>query len=191
MRYQDFLLSAVNNTLRGTVALQNPSIDAVGIADTLFPVVSQAVCEAIAADEYRRPLLLRQQTLVFAAGIAAIPTDVLQNYLWDSTLIDAAVLTRHYAYRDYPDFVRRGDQRLGVYSIRGEDTLVLCDPQVAFTVPLTSSGTRILNTPSVVEKPALATDQIDCPLQVISDLDEALSTALRAQLTIKEAGQAA
>jgi len=38
--YSDLLYAAINNSLRGTIALQNPSVDAVGIADTLFPVVS-------------------------------------------------------------------------------------------------------------------------------------------------------
>jgi len=190
MLYSDLLYSAVNNALRGMIPEQSVALDAIGIADSLFPVVSQAVSEAIAADENRRQLLLRQKTLTFTAGVATIPDDVLQNYIFDSTLLNTSNLAYHYAYRDYPDFVRRGDRRLGVYAIRGQDTLVLCDPNVPFTSPLTASGTRVLNTPCVVVKPATATTDIDCPAQVLSDLDEALSNAIRGAI-IKEAGAAA
>lgn len=187
MRYQDLLLSAINNALRGTVALQNPAVDAIGIADTLFPVVSQAVCEAIAADEYRRSLLRREKSLTLIAGTATLPDDVLTHYIADATLIDPAVLTKHYAWRDYNDFIRRGDRRLGIFTLKGGNVMQVIDPAVGFTVPLVTSGARTLTIPCLVVKPALATDQVDCPDEVLSDLDEALTEALRGQLS-KQAG---
>jgi hypothetical protein len=156
------------------------------IAQTLFPEVSQSVCESIAADDERRQLLLRQKTLVFTAGIATVTSDVLQDYIWDSVLIDATsstTLKKKYAYRPYPQFVQSRDSRLGVYSIRGADTIVLCEPNTSFSSPLTASGNRLLNTPCVVESPAVASDDIDCPAQVLSDLTEGLSNALRGELS--------
>jgi len=98
-------------------------------------------------------------------------------------LIDPAALGKHYAWRDYPDFVKRGDRRLGVFSIKEGRTLVVCDPNVAFAVPLTTTGTRTLTTPCVVVKPATYTTAVDAPPEVISDLTEALSDTLRGTLS--------
>ncbi len=193
MRYQDLLLASVNNAMRGVLPDQSPAIDAIGLADTLFPEVSQAVCESIAADDERRQLLLRQKTLTFVAGEAVLTSDILQDYLWDSVLVDATsstTLRKKYTFRPYPQFIQPRDLRVGIYAVRGQDTIVLCDPAVAFASPLTTTGTRLLNTPAVVEKPTLSTDEVVCPSQVISDLTEALSNALRGTLT-KQAGMEA
>ncbi len=189
MRYVDLLYSAINNALRGTLALQNPAVDAVGIADTLFLIVSQAVCESAAMDEYKRSLLRREKSLTLVAGSATLTDDVLTHYIADATLIDPATLTRRYAWRDYPDFIKRGDRRIGIFCVRGT-LFQMIDPNVGFTVPLTATGARTLTIPCVVVKPALATDQVDCPDEILSDLDEALANALRGAI-IKEAGQAA
>jgi len=191
--YQELIYAAVNNAMRGMETSVSANLDAEMIAQTLFPEVAQSVCESIAANDERRQLLLRQKTLTFVAGEAILTSDVLQDYIWDSVLIDATsnmTLRKKYAYRPYPQFVQSRDKRLGIYSIRGTDTIVLCEPNVAFSSPLTASGTRLLNTPCVVESPAAATDQMDCPAQVLSDLSEALSNALRGEMA-KLAGAAA
>ena len=189
MRYQDLLLSAVNNALRGMLPEQSAAIDAVGIADTLFPVVSQAVSETAATNEYKRSLLRREKSVTLSAGQATLTGDVLTHYIADATLIDPAFLTKHYAWRDYPDFIRRGDRRLGVFSLQGT-TLLVIEPNANFTVPLTASGARTLTVPCIVIKPATGTDDIDCPDEILSDLDEALSNALRGEI-VKIAGAAA
>lgn len=74
-----------------------------------------------------------------------------------------------------------------MFSLQGGTTLVVREPNQAFVVPLTASGARTLVVPSVVVKPAAATDQIDCPDEILSDLDEALSEVLRGQIA-KTAG---
>lgn len=190
MRYQDLLLSAVNNATRGMLPEQSAAIDAIGLADTLFPTVSQGVCEAAAADPARRDLVRRQKSITLVAGEATLSSDVLVHYIADSVLLDPATLSKRYAWRDYPDFVKRGDKRLGIYTVIGGHTLQVIDPGAAFTVPLTTSGTRTLVIPSVVEKPAAATDEVDCTDEILSDLQEALAEALRGAI-IKEAGVAA
>lgn len=189
MIYSDLLYSAVNNALRGVPPEQSAAIDAIGIADSLFPVVSQAVCEAAAWNEYRRSLLRRSKSITLSAGSATLTDDVLTHYVADATLIDPASLTKRYAWRDYPDFIRRGDKRLGIFSLLGT-TLLVIEPNANFTVPLTASGARTLTVPCIVVKPALATDEVDCPDEILSDLDEALSNALRGEIA-KVAGAAA
>lgn len=189
MIYTDLLISAVNNALRGVPPEQSPAIDAVGIADSLFPIVAQAVSEAAAGDEFRRSLLRREKSITLAAGSATLSDDVLTKYLPDATLFDPAALTKKYAWRDYPEFTRKSDPRLGVFTAKGGVTLLVRDPNQQFAVPLTASGTRTLVTPCVVVKPALATDEIDCTDEILSDLDEALSESLRGQI-IKMAGEA-
>lgn len=189
MIYSDLLYSAVNNALRGVPPEQSAAVDAIGIADSLFPIVSQGVCEAAATNEYRRSLLRRSKSITLAAGSATLTDDVLTHYIADATLIDPSVLTKKYAWRDYPDFVRRGDKRLGVFSLQGT-TLLVIEPNANFTVPLTASGARTLTVPCVVVKPALATDDVEAPDEIISDLDEALANALRGEI-VKVAGAAA
>lgn len=190
MRYSDLLLSAVNNATRGVLPEQSVAIDAIGIADTLFPVVSQAVCEAAAADPSRRDLVRRQKSITLVTGSATLSSDVLVHYVQDSVLLDTANLNKRYAWRDYPDFVRRGDRRLGIYTVVSGHELQVIDPNQPFTVPLTASGARVLVIPSIVEKPALATDEIDCVDEILSDLDSALTEALRGQIVTAAAAVA-
>ena len=85
--YSDLLYTAINNSLRGTSALQNPSVDAIGIADTLFDEVAQAVSAAAAADEYRRSLLRRTKSLTFVAGTATLTDDVFTDFIADAVLL--------------------------------------------------------------------------------------------------------
>lgn len=190
MRYVDLLNAAINNALRGSVALANPAVDAMPLAQTLFPEVSQSVSEAAAANEYKRSLLRREKSLTLVAGTATLTDDVLTHYIADATLIDPAVLNKRYAWRDYPDFVKRGDKRIGVFTLKGGNTFQVIDPNVGFAVPLTTTGARTLNVPCVVVAPAVYTDQVVCPAEIESDLIEALSEALRGQLP-KVAGEAA
>lgn len=158
----------------------SPALDAVGIADTLFPIVSQSVSEAAAADPAKRSLLRRVKTVTLVNGEATLTDDVLTKYFSDATLLGTN-LNQHYAYRDYPDFVRKNDLRLG-YFTRNGTTLMVRDVGQQFTQPLTASGTRTLVVPAVVVKPVLATDDIDAPDEIISDLDTALAESLRGQL---------
>lgn len=190
MTYEQLLYSALNNALRGMPPEQSAAIDAIGIADTLFPTISQAVSEAAAADKFKRSLLRRQKTVTLSAGTATLTSDVLTKYIADATLFDPAVLSKRYAWRDYPDFVRYSDRRLGVFTIQGGSTLLVREPGQQFVVPLTATGARTLVTPAVVVKPATASTAIDCPDEILSDLDEALSEALRGQI-VKLAGAAA
>jgi len=187
MIYQDLLYSAINNALHGVLPEQSAAIDAIGIADSLFPVVSQAVSEAAATDEYKRSLLLRTKTVTLAAGAATLTADVLTHFMPDAVFYDPASLSKKYAWRPYQDFVRSSDKRLGVFSLQGGTMLVVREPNQSFVVPLTATGARTLVVPCVVVKPTLATDPIDCPDEIESDLIEALSEVLRGEIA-KQAG---
>lgn len=182
MRYQDLLLSAVNNASRGMDPAQSVALDAIGLADTLFPTVAEAVSEAAAADEYKRSLLTRTKTVTLAAGSAALTADVLTHFMPDAIFFDPATLSKKYAWRPYQDFVRKSDARLGVFSIQGGTTLVVREPNQQFVVPLTATGERTLVIPCSIVKPTLATDQLDSPEELLGDLDEALTEVLRGQL---------
>lgn len=188
MTYEELLRSAMSNATRGMPPAQSAAIDALSIADTLFPIVSQAVSEAAAADEFKRSLLRRVKSITLAAGSATLSDDVLTKYVADATLFDPANLNRRYAWRDYPNFVKTSDPRMGEFTVRGGTILMVRDPGQAFAVPLTASGARSLITPCVVVKPALATDDVDAPDEVISDLDEALAESLRSEILVKTAG---
>lgn len=191
--YTNLIYTAVNNALHGVPPEVSAAIDAVGIADTIFNEVAQSVSETAAADEYKRSLLTRTKSITLSSGLATLTDDVLTKFMPDAVLYDptsATTLMKKYAWRLYPDFVRRGDKRLGVFSLQGGSTLVVIEPNANFTVPLTASGTRTLVIPCAVVKPAAATDDVDCPEEVISDLTEALSETLRGQIA-KVAGAGA
>lgn len=181
LSYTDLILSAVNNALHGVPPEQSAALDASSLADSLFPVVAQAVSEAAATDEFKRSLLRRPKSVTLAAGIATLTDDVLTRYIADATLIDPASLTKKYAWRDYPDFARRGDRRLGVFSLQGVSLLVI-EPNAGLTIPLVATGARTLTVPCCVVKPAAATDDVDCPDSILSDLDEALADTLRGEI---------
>ncbi len=185
--YRELIYAAVTNATRGQPAQVSPAVDAEGIAETLFPIASQAVSEAAAADPYKRSLPRRQKTVTLVAGQATIPDDVLTKYFPDAVLLDPAILTLHYAYRDYPDFVRRNDPRLG-YFTRNGTTLLVRDPNQGFTQPLIATGQRLLTVPCVILRPATADSAVDAPDELVSDLVETLGESLRGEL-IKRAGE--
>ena len=186
--YQQLIYSAVTNALRGMEPNASPNLDAEMIAESLFAEVAQAVSEAAAADEYRRSLLRRSKALALVAGSATLTDDVLTKFIADATLFDPAALSKHYTWRDYPDFVRRSDSRLGVFTLSDGVMLLVREPGQQFVVPLTATGVRTLVTPCVVVRPTLATDPVDAPDEIISDIIEALGDTLRGTLA-KQAGE--
>lgn len=189
MTYAELIDSSVNNAMRNLLPPTSPNVDAEGIAETLFDTVAQSVSEAAAADPTKRSLLRREKSITLTAGEATLEDDVLTKYFTDATLLNTSNLSQKYVYRDYPDFIRRNDLRFGYFTRNGL-TLLVRDPNQAYTVPLVATGTRTLTVPCVVVKPALATDDVDAPDEIISDLVEALSESLRGAL-VKLAGVAA
>ena len=189
MTYRELIYSAVNNALRNLNPPVSPNVDAEGIAETLFPTVSQEVSQNAASDPYKRSLLRRTKSVTLAAGEATLDDDVLTQYFSDAELLKTDSLGFHYSYRDYPDFIRKNDLRLG-YFTRNGTTLMVRDPNQQFSIPLTATGTRSLIVPCVIVRPATADTDIDGPDEILSDLSEALTEALRGQL-IQIAGAAA
>lgn len=185
--YRQLIYAAVTNATRGQPPQSSPAVDAEGIAETLFPIAAQAVSEAAAADPYKRSLLRRQKTVTLTAGQATLSDDVLTKYFPDATLQNTGQLGTRYAYRDYPDFIRRNDPRLG-YFTRNGTTLMVRDPNQNFTQPLTAIGQRLLTVPCVILRPLTADTAVDAPDELISDLIETLGESLRGEL-IKRAGE--
>jgi hypothetical protein len=188
--FEKLIYTAVTNAMRGIPPAIAASSNAEIIAQTLFPEVSQSVSESAAADEYKRSLLRREKSLTLVAGEATLPDDVLLNFIADAELINSNNISQRYAWRDYPDFVKRGDRRIGIFTLQAGTTFQVIAPNVGFSIPLTTTGSYLLTTPCSVEIPAVYTDPVDAPSQIISDLTEALSNAIRGELT-KVAGQAA
>lgn len=189
MTFTELIYTAVTNAMRGMKPAIAASSNAEFIAQTLFDEVAQSVSETAAANEYKRSLLRRTKSITLTAGQATLDDDVLTHYIADAELLDTSALTKHYAWRDYPDFVRRGDKRIGIFTLKGGNMLQVIDPNGNFTSPLTALGTRSLTVPCVVVKPATATTDIDAPNEILSDITEALSNAIRGASS-KAAGEA-
>src|SRR5438128_1031698 len=100
--YTELILQSVTNAMRGMQPSASPNLDAQMIAETLFPITSQAVCESAASNPNKRSLLRRSKTVTLVAGQATLTDDVLTKFFGDATLQNTSDLTKHYAYRDYP-----------------------------------------------------------------------------------------
>lgn len=189
MTYRELIYGAVNNAMRNLDPPVSPNVDAEGIAETLFPIISRQVSDAAASDPYKRSFLRRTKTLTLTAGQATLSEDVLTNFFADATLLKTDNLGFKYSFRDYPDFIRLNDKRLGYFTRNGL-TLMVRDPGQAFTVPLTATGSRALVVPCEIVRPATADSDIDGPEDVLVELLAALTETLRGKL-IRIAGEAA
>lgn len=83
--------------------------------DAAFPQINDEVSNAFAANEDRRALIRKDESLTFVGGSIGIPAGVLKDYLKDATLVlstgDTASLIEPYA-----DYLRVRDNRLAWWS---------------------------------------------------------------------------
>jgi len=183
MTYEELIYRMVSQAQRGSEVAERANLDAKAIAEAMIPAIFQAVAEAAAGNNRKRPLLRRTKTVAFTNGSATIPNDVLTNYLCDATLIDSSTLTKRYSWvNDYGEFIRTMDARLGSFNSPIESTLAIREPGVAYAVGSGLTGSRLLTVPCVPEIPILATDPVDVADVIASDLVSVGAEMLRGRL---------
>lgn len=183
MTYEEMIYRIVSQAQRGSEAAEHTNLDAYSIAEAIVPSIFQAVAEAAAGDNRKRPLLRRTKTVSFVNGSVTLADDVLTKYLCDATLIDSAALTKRYSWvNDYGEFIRTTDSRLGFFNSPIENTLAIREPGVAYVVGSGLTGSRLLTVPCVPEIPALATDPVDVADVIASDLVSVGAEMLRGAL---------
>jgi len=174
--YTQLIYTMMYEAQRGSQAAQFANIDTQGIAETLIPIIFQQAGEEVAKDERKRSILKRAKTVTMVNGVATLSDDVLTAYLEDSSFIDPADLTKTYSWvRNWGDFIDPSlasapYDNYGYYSMSGGVTLgqreagALYDPSSGFT------GSMTLNIPCVPVIPTNATDVVDVPDEILSDI---------------------
>jgi hypothetical protein len=183
MTYTELIYRIVSQAQRGSESEEQANLDAYSIAEAMIPAIFQAVAEAAAGNNYKRPLLRRTKTVAFTNGTATIANDVLTKYLCDATLLDSANLAKRYSWvNDYGEFVRNMDARLGSFNSPIENTLAIREPGIAYTVGSGLTGNRLLTVPCVPEIPAGADDPVLVPDVIASDLVSVGAEMLRGRM---------
>jgi len=183
--YQAMIEAALSQACAGTDPLTSPISDTAWIAEDFVMSIFAQVGAECAKDERQRSLLRKSKTVTFVNGSATLTDDVLTEYKEDSTLYDAADLTKEYSLvREWADFIqpRAGYMLwLGTYSMN-EVTLSIVEPNANYDPMAGISANRTLVIPCVPSIPALATDPVVVVPELQNNLIEALAVALRGQI---------
>lgn len=182
MTYETLLGMALSQACAGTDPLANPISDTAWIGEDFVSTVFQQVARDCAKDEHKRSLLRKLKTVTFANGQATLTSDVLTEYKEDSTLYDAADLTKEYSLvREWGDFIQPRTSWmlwLGNYSINGV-TIGVVEPNANFDPAAGLSGDLVIGIPCAPVIPATASTAIDIVAELNDDLVIGLANALR------------
>ena len=187
MQYIELIYRTVAQAQRGGLNFEAINLDAQGMAEAQMPVVLQAVAENAASDQRKRGLLKQTVTVPFVNGTGTIPAYVLTKWMEDGTLFDPTDVTITYSwvrnFSDFMDALRNGPySSYGYYSIIGGDSLALTEPGVAYDPTTGLTGNRSLNVPTVPVIPAVDTDPLIAPDEILSDVIEMGSELLRGKV---------
>ncbi len=182
------IYTIVSQAQRGSQAAQWENIDTQGIAEALMQSVFQQVGEEAAGDDRKRSLLKKDVTLTFTNGSATVPDYVLTAYMEDATFMDTSDLTKQYQWvREFSDFVNPSLQNApwsnyGYFNVPNRTTIAQLEPGTAYDPTSGLTGTRHLNIPCVPYRPATADDYLDVPDEILNDIYDIGSEALRGQV---------
>lgn len=145
-----------------------PSLDRVRAQfDAAFFSVNSALANTFAANQDNREMLRVASDVTFTSGSGALPDNVLEKYISDGTFVVSA-LTK-YSFRRYPDWLRGGDTRLGLWTVTGETMQAKTPaPVAAFT------GTAAVSFICSPEVPATEDDEFVAPEDFVSDFIDAM-----------------
>lgn len=151
-------------------------------AEDILPVVFNAVGQRYAADERLRSLLRRTKQLDFAGGEVDLSQDVFTKFLDTSVLIDTTDRSKRYAFTPWDIFTRDDEPRIGHYSLEGESTLHVVEPNSTYDPNAGPDETLYLTTPCSPVVPGSAGGTIAVRDDVLDDLLTELIAALAPKL---------
>ena len=184
MTYAEWVERVRLEAQRGSEQAELSQLDTQPIVEAIQPSVFQAVGEMCAANPRKRDLLKRTVAVTLTDGVGDLPAYVLEKYMEDSTVYDPEDLTKTFSrVRNFNDFIGPLDSRLAYYNVREGRTLYVRDVGEAFAIPLTLDGDISVNVPCAPVRPVAATDQIDVPDEITSDLVDVGAAMLRGELT--------
>ena len=181
MTYAQYIATSCQIALAGQDANQSPFLDVEMTAESLVPTVFQQVALATADDPDKQSLLRRTHTVTLVTGVGTLPGEVLTSRLSGATLVDPddSTIAQDMTYvPHYFDFIeaKNFEPRLGIWNVKGNDEIHYIRPSEQVE---TKNGNIQLTVASVPAIPVLATDTLDVPDEILSDLMAALAFALR------------
>lgn len=194
MIFSEMLSVAYFQALRGMGAKAAPNLDdATTIMEAMVPTVFQAVAESCAGDPDRQSLLRRTHTISMTNGVGVLPDEVLTSCMNNSSIADPDDISVGKFQSFVPqwvDFIGPRDNiqtQLNWFNVKGDSDLHYLAANEEYDPDNGFDGDLELTVPSVPETPTLATDTVDVPSEVASDLIAALADSLRRELQTKAA----
>ena len=112
----------VQGVIRASIANPIPLDRIRAQFDAAFFSINSQTAQAYAAQQDKRELLRTFSTITFVSGNGDLPTSTLKAYIEDGTFVPNGVVPAksHYSFRRYPDWLRGGDTRLGLWTQVGD-----------------------------------------------------------------------
>src|SRR5689334_12472472 len=176
---------ALQQALVGGDQLKSALLDADMTMESLLQNVFQDVALNLANDEEGRSLLRRTHTITLTNGVGVVPDVALTQCKYGASISDpddSTVAQLQSLVPYWQDFVQPRSglaSQIAWWMIKGDDDFHYLeigedyDPTDGFT------GNIELTIASVPEIPAAATDLVDVPPEVYSDLVKGLAVAIR------------
>lgn len=156
-----------------------PALSSEMVTEDMLDIVFGELATAMARNPATRSLLRRTKTLTFADGMVAVPADVLTEHMGDSSLLHTTEPTKLYSFvPSWERFVHDNTPRIGRYSVEGESTLHVVEPNTVYDPGGGPDVELLLTVPCEVVKPTLATDVIAIRAELEGELIARLARAL-------------
>src|ERR1041385_195647 len=195
--YQTIIDLALQQALAGGDQLKSALLDADMTVESFVTNVFQNVALKFAADEEGRSLLRRTHSITLTNGVGVVPDEVLTQCKRGASIADPDDLTVAQLQSFVPywsDFVqpRSGLQAdIPWWTIKGSQEFFYIESGADYDPLSGFTGNLELTIATVPTVPALSTDDVDVPDELISDLLSGLSLAIRNIVRIGATGKGA
>lgn len=181
MTYTELCTRILFEAQRGGEKAELANLNTQSVIESIMPSVLQEVTLKYARGDSNQQSLLRQtHTITLTNGVGTIPDEVLTTCVWGSSVyIDAEpTIGPLMTYAPWISFINPADDRLGYYSIRGNDELYWADPGESYP-SLTRDGEVLLTIATVLSIPASADTETGWPSEAESDVIDRAAEYLR------------
>lgn len=166
--YASIREQVVQGVIRGSLANPIPLDRIRAQFDAGIFSINSQTSQVYAGKENNREMLRTSTDLTFVSGDSTLPTNTLKGYMEDCTF-SVSGSTVKYSFRRYPDWLRGGDPRLGLWTTIGEAI------KAKTPTPVTAvTGTGVFSYIGSPEIPATEDDEFVAPEDYLPDLIAAM-----------------
>lgn len=166
---------------RGGEKAELANLNTQSVIESIMPSVLQDITQKYARGDSNQQSLLRQtHTITLTNGVGTIPAEVLTTLVWGSNVYvdDDPTVGPLMSYTPWISFINPADDRLGYYSIRGNDEFYWADPGESYP-DLTRDGQVSLTIATVLSIPADPDTETGFPSEAESDIIDLAANWLR------------